>query len=38
MTIPNRDKLMSRKLSNSRNMNYKYNETEVKKKILFGIT
>lgn len=29
---------MSSKLSDLRNMNYKYNETEVKKKILFGIT
>lgn len=29
---------MPSKLSDLRNMNYKYNETEVKKKILFGIT
>lgn len=29
---------MSSKLSDLLNMNYKYNETEVKKKILFGIT
>lgn len=29
---------MPSKLSDLQNMNYKYNETEVKKKILFGIT